>query len=192
MEGHDAAETYESAGGRRGRRVTAAAVTALVRAAQGGDRDAFGRLYERYARMVHGILLVSGPRGEAEDLVQEVFLQALRQLGSLREPEAFGGWLATLARRRGVDALRARRPTEPVDPELPAAGSNDAEAVAVLALVRALPEAYRETLALRLVEGLTGPEIAELTGLTPGSVRVNLHRGMELLREKLGVPTHDA
>jgi RNA polymerase sigma-70 factor (ECF subfamily) len=59
------------------------------------------------------------------------------------------------------------------------------EALAVLALIRTLPEAYRDTLVLRLVEGLTGPEIAERTGLTPASVRVNLHRGMKLLREKL-------
>ena len=56
------------------------------------------------------------------------------------------------------------------------------------AALAALPEAYAETLALRLVEGLTGPEISERTGLTPGSVRVNLHRGMALLREKLGLP----
>jgi RNA polymerase sigma-70 factor (ECF subfamily) len=49
-----------------------------------------------------------------------------------------------------------------------------------------LPETYRETLLLRLVEGMTGPEIAARTGLTSGSVRVNLHRGMQQLREKLG------
>jgi RNA polymerase sigma-70 factor (ECF subfamily) len=57
----------------------------------------------------------------------------------------------------------------------------------VLAALRALPEAYQETMILRLVEGLTGPEIAEQTGLSPGSVRVNLHRGMRLLRERLGI-----
>jgi RNA polymerase sigma-70 factor (ECF subfamily) len=54
-----------------------------------------------------------------------------------------------------------------------------------------LPEAYRETLILRLVEGLTGPEIAEQTGLSAGSVRVNLHRGMKLLRERLGLATQE-
>ena len=58
--------------------------------------------------------------------------------------------------------------------------------MAVLAAIRRLPEAYRETLVLRLVEGLTGPEIAERTGLQPGSVRVNLHRGMQMLRVALG------
>ena len=62
-----------------------------------------------------------------------------------------------------------------------------AEAYEVLEVIRGLPEAYSETLIMRLVEGMTGPEIAERTGLTPGSVRVNLHRGMKLLRQQLGV-----
>ena len=61
-----------------------------------------------------------------------------------------------------------------------------AEAIAVLDVVRKLPDAYRETLLMRLVEGMSGAEIAERSGLTPGSVRVNLHRGMKLLREQLG------
>jgi RNA polymerase sigma-70 factor (ECF subfamily) len=53
--------------------------------------------------------------------------------------------------------------------------------------IQDLPDAYRETLTLRLVAGLSGPEIAAVTGLTPDSVRVNLHRGFRLLRERLGV-----
>ena len=63
---------------------------------------------------------------------------------------------------------------------------SDALAAEILELIRNLPEAYRETLVLRLVEGMTGPEIAARTGLTAASVRVNLHRGMKLLRERLG------
>ena len=63
--------------------------------------------------------------------------------------------------------------------------ARDPEAFAVMDAIRSLPDAYRETLALRLVEGLNGPEIAAQTGLTPDSVRVNLHRGMKMLREKL-------
>jgi RNA polymerase sigma-70 factor (ECF subfamily) len=64
-----------------------------------------------------------------------------------------------------------------------------AEAAAAVAAIQDLPEAYRETLALRLVEGLSGSEIAAATGLTPDSVRVNLHRGFKLLRERLGATT---
>jgi RNA polymerase sigma-70 factor (ECF subfamily) len=61
------------------------------------------------------------------------------------------------------------------------------EASEILAAIRSLPETYRETLVLRLVEGMTGNEIAGRTGLKPESVRVNLHRGMELLRQRLGI-----
>jgi RNA polymerase sigma-70 factor (ECF subfamily) len=70
--------------------------------------------------------------------------------------------------------------------EIPIAPTPRAEALEALAAVRSLPETYREVLILRLVEGMSGPEIAARTGLTAGSVRVNLHRGMKLLKEKIG------
>jgi len=168
---------------------------ALVTAARGGDRAAFGRLYDRYARMVHGILLARVPPREVHDLVQEVFLLALRQLHSLREVSRFGAWLSTITRNRANDYFRKAIPeeavTEPAEEERIAENrvTNDVseqEAAAILEVVRGLPEAYREPLILRLVEGMTGPEIAERTGLTHGSVRVNLCRGMDLLRQKLG------
>ncbi len=161
----------------------------LVIAARKGDRAAFGRLYDRYARMVHGILLSRVPPGEVDDLVQDVFLLALRRLHTLRETAAFGAWLATIARNRANDYYR-RRPAavelpQEVAEKLPGGMQSEAEAMAILAAIRTLPEAYRETLIMRLVEGMTGPEIAVRTGLTPGSVRVNLHRGMQQLRERL-------
>jgi RNA polymerase sigma-70 factor, ECF subfamily len=166
----------------------------LVSAAREGDRVAFGRLYDRYARMVHGILLARVPPREVDDLVQEVFLSALRQLHALREISRFGAWLATITRNRANDYFRRAIPdekvSEPVDEnQAESRTTNHAaeqEAAAILAVVRALPEPYREPLILRLVEGMTGPEIAARTGLTHGSVRVNLCRGMQLLREKLG------
>src|SRR5262249_22892379 len=166
----------------------------LVEAARQGDRTAFGRLYDRYARMVHGILLARVPFSEVDDLVHDAFLQALRRPHTLRDVTRFCPWLAAIARNRAKDYHR--HSVEEV--ELPeslsqdatkrgqAGGSNDADAAFLLAVIRELPETYRETLLLRLVEGMTGPEIASRTGLTPGSVRVNLHRGMQQLRERLG------
>jgi RNA polymerase sigma-70 factor (ECF subfamily) len=165
----------------------------LVSAARDGDRVAFGRLYDRYARLVHGILLARVPPREVDDLVQEVFLLALRRLHGLRDVSRFGAWLGTITRNRANDYFRKAIPnekvTEPVDEnhaESRAANSAaEQEAAMVLSVVRGLPDAYREPLILRLVEGMTGPEIAARTGLTHGSVRVNLYRGMQLLREKL-------
>ena len=159
----------------------------LVRTARDGDEAAFKRLYDRYARVVHGLLLARVPRADVEDLVQDVFVTAWRNLRSLRDPAAFGGWLSMIARNRATDYHRRVHDTVDLPSDLTAADSTAAraEALAVLDVIRSLPEAYRETLVLRLVEGLTGPEIAERTGLTAASVRVNLHRGMKLLREKL-------
>jgi RNA polymerase sigma-70 factor (ECF subfamily) len=161
--------------------------TALVRAAQQGDRAAFGQLYQRYSRMVHGILLARIGPPDAEDLVHEVFLVALRRLHTLREAGAFGGWLAMIARNRATDHFRRARENCELPDSLAARNVPHAEARAALEKIRELPEAYREPLILRLVEGMTGPEIAARTGLTPASVRVNLHRGMKMLREKLGL-----
>lgn len=158
----------------------------LVDSARRGDRAAFGQLYDRYAPMVHGILLARVPRNEVDDTVQDVFLLALRRLETLREPTAFGGWVAMIARNRAIDYYRHARETDELPENLPGQDSKHAEALEVLAVIRSLPEAYRETLILRLVEGMTGPEIAARSGLTPASVRVNLHRGMKQLRERLG------
>jgi len=160
----------------------------LIRAAAAGDRAAFGDLYVRYARLVHGILLARVPPRDAEDLVQDVFMTALRRIDDLRTVEAFRGWLAAIARHRAIDYFRERGAAcEVVEVRGAADARSDVpDGLVLLDLIRHLPEAYRETMILRLVEGLTGPEIAEQTGLTPQSVRVNLCRGMKMLRELWG------
>lgn len=161
----------------------------LVAAAAQGNRAAFGELYTRYARMVHGILLTRVPPRDAEDLVQDVFVVAMRQLEGLRIAAAFPGWLASIARRRAVDYHRGAKVVVPLDAAVLRKHGSDSfpvQALEILDLIRRLPEAYRETLILRLVEGMTGPEIARRTGLKPESVRVNLCRGMKMLRELLG------
>jgi RNA polymerase sigma-70 factor (ECF subfamily) len=145
----------------------------------------FDELYQRYARLVHGILLARVPPTQVEDLKQDVFVTAFQHLDSLRDENAIGGWLATVARNKATDWLRRQPRLVELDAHHQVQKPAPPEALRVLDLIRALPDAYRETLILRLVEGLTGPEIAEQTGLTPDSVRVNLHRGMKLLKEKL-------
>jgi RNA polymerase sigma-70 factor, ECF subfamily len=174
---------------------TTAATAAQKSSAQGeivervcrGDEEAFGELYKMFAPMVHGIILARVPRDETDDIVQEVFLSAFKNLHSLREKAAVGAWLAMIARNRAAEFYRTARPTEELSEDLRQKENCNAEAREILTAIRTLPDTYRETLVLRLVEGMTGLEIAEQTGLTPESVRVNLHRGMNLLREKLGI-----
>ena len=163
-----------------------AALGATIRAVAAGDQDAFAQLYADYVRMVHAIVLGRVPRRDVDDLVQEVFITAYTRIRELREPAAFGGWVATIARNRATDHLRQSREQVELPDELPGGDPIEAETMAVLDIVRKLPEAYRETLLMRLVEGMSGAEIAERSGLTAASVRVNLHRGMKLLREQLG------
>lgn len=168
-------------------KVTAEAL--LVERVCGGDRAAFDELYRIFAPLVHGIILARVPREEVEDLVQEVFLSAYKNAASLRNRNAVGAWLVMIARHRAVEFYRQAKPTEEISEDLSSNSSDNAqtEAREILAAIRALPETYCETLVLRLVEGMSGQEIAERTGLKPESVRVNLHRGMKLLREKLGI-----
>jgi RNA polymerase sigma-70 factor, ECF subfamily len=161
----------------------------LVRSARRQDRAAFSRLYQLYARAAHGVLLARVPRGEVDDLLQEAFLQAFRRLDDLRDEGAFGPWLLAICRNVAHDFHRRRVRAEVTAPT-PAILGPEAEALHVLAAIAALPEAYREPLVLRLVEGMTGPEIAARTGMTPGSVRVNLCRGLKLLRARLDGKEH--
>jgi RNA polymerase sigma-70 factor (ECF subfamily) len=131
------------------------------------------------------------PADAAGDLAQDVFLHAWTSLSSLREPAAFAGWIGALARNRAIDFVR-RAPVEIELTERPLRDSRpdqQYEAAEALAAIHDLPEAYREPLLLRLVEGCSGREIATLCGMTEESVRVNLHRGFKLLRERLGA--HD-
>lgn len=158
-----------------------------VEAARRGDRLAFARLFERFAPAVHGVLLARAPAAEVDDLLQEVFLTALERLEALRAEHLVGPWLVAIARNQVVDHFRRRPLRAVVDAEPAREDPRRAEANQALAAIRQLPEAYRETLILSLVEGMSGKEIAAQTGLTPESVRVNLHRGMRLLRARLGL-----
>jgi len=159
----------------------------LVERIREGDQEAFDDLYRQYSPMVHGIVLARAPRNEADDLVQEIFLTVFRKIHTLNDPRAVGGWIASIARRCATDSHRGLAPTEELKRDPGAEEAHLSEAYEALSAIKSLPDAYSETLIMRLVEGMTGPEIAEATGMTHDSVRVNLHRGMKMLRKKLGI-----
>lgn len=166
---------------------TVKAEARLVEQVCAGDEEAFNEIYKIFAPLVHGIVLARVPRDEAADIVQEVFLSAYKNLHTLRDKNAVGAWLAMIARNRATEFYRRSKPTEELSEEMRGKDNQQTEANEIMAAIRALPDTYRESLVLRLVEGMTGQEIAERTGMTPESVRVNLHRGMKILRQKLGI-----
>jgi RNA polymerase sigma-70 factor, ECF subfamily len=163
------------------------AESALVERACSGDREAFDEIHRKFAPLVRGIVLARVRRDEVDDLVQEVFLSAYKNLHTLRDTKAVGAWLAMIARNRATEFYRQGRSMEELPEGLAGSDRPGAEAKEILSAIRSLPGSYSETLVLRLVEGMTGAEIADRTGLTQESVRVNLHRGMKMLRQRLGI-----
>src|ERR1700704_4132691 len=121
-----------------------AALGATIRAVAAGDQDAFAGLYADYVRLVHAILLGRIPRRDVDDLVQEVFLAAYTRIRELRDPAAFGGWIATIARNRATADLRQAREQIELPDELAGGDPIGTETFAVLEIVRRLPEAYRD------------------------------------------------
>ena len=96
---------------------------AVVRAAQAGDREAFGRLAARYERTVYAIgMRRLGNRVEAQELCQEVFLQVLRKIGQLQEPACFAGWLRAIANRMAINRAVRRGPAMSTESEVLEAG----------------------------------------------------------------------
>lgn len=95
-----------------------AALAALVAAAQQGDREAFGLLAEQYERAVFATALKRLRNyAEAQELTQEVFVQALRKIAQLREPEALGGWLRSITVRMAINRQVRRGPQFSAEPE---------------------------------------------------------------------------
>jgi RNA polymerase sigma-70 factor (ECF subfamily) len=175
---------------------------ALVRRAQAGDRAAFEELVRRTSRLLFARLyLETGDAHRAEDLLQETLLLAYRSLRQLDNPAGLRSWLLRIAQNVLVDALRResrQKRTEP-PPAPPGAlavvpggtprPDEEAERAEtreqVLAVLRSLPEEYRLPLTLRYIAGADCETIGLQLGLTNGSVRGLLHRGLKMLRARL-------
>ena len=176
----------------------------LVKKARDGDRPAFEELVRRTSRLVFARLyLETGDRQRSEDLLQDTLLTAYRRLRWLEEPKNFRSWLLTIAQNLAVDAarhdLRKKRGAgraggvnPPVLANVPSPSPGPEQEVereesraAVLAILRSLPEEYRLPLTLRYIGGADYDSICMQLGLTNGSLRGLLHRGMKLLRTEL-------
>lgn len=166
----------------------------LYLAARDGDRAAFANIVERHKGVVYAVALAgTRDRAVAEEVAQETFLVAWRELAALREPERLRAWLAGIARNRVRQSVRHENRAEPRPDIAPAAtapspeesmadAEDRAELARALESVRAL---YREPLVLFYQEELTTDEIARVLDITPAAARKRLSRGREAVRDRL-------
>lgn len=173
----------------------------LISFAIAGHQPAFDVLVKRTSKLVwaHHILRCRD-RARAEDLTQETFLRAWRSIRGLSDPATFRSWLLTIAESVRLDDIkhRTRRKRaapgtmeDSVDvPSNDACPSQQAEQAELgsraLDALNALPAQYQQALSLRYLAGADYAEISSQLALTNGSLRGLLHRGLEMLRERLG------
>ena len=190
MNGSAVPVTWRSPPDKWSRELSHPETSALIRRLVAGDHQALGALYDKYAGLVNALALrVLRDASEAEDIVQEVFVQAWRQAGRFDPargtPEA---WLCTMARSRALDRLRRRtaRREESCEQAPPVVATpRNEEALAVRKALDGLSEVQRRALELAYYEGLTQTEIAARLGEPLGTVKTRIRSAMLRLRETL-------
>ena len=165
---------------------------ALLAQVQRGDEAAMASLFDRYSKIVYSVALraLRDP-ASAEDVLQEVFMQIWRNPNSfIATRGSLGGWLAVVARNRSIDALRRKRPSEPVEDMALASNYNladEAERNSLMekarGVIRLLPMEQRKTLEMAFFDGLTHSEIAEMTGDPLGTVKTRIRSALTSLRK---------
>ena len=172
---------------------------AIVAKARLGDADAFRALVERHSRPLFRLAFrMTGNQQDAEDVVQESFLRAWRQLGRFDERASFGTWLYRIATNCSLDAMRGRkrRPiaTDVEDPALALpSGDPTPERVAMSGQVRErvaeamdeLSDSERTAFVLRHFEGMRIEEVSRVLGCQPGAAKHSVFRAVQKLRRAL-------
>ena len=168
----------------------------LLTRIQSGDQEAMAALFDRYGTMVYSVAFrVLRDAGEAEDVMQEIFVQVWKNPGAFVSGRgSLGGWLVVVARNRSIDMIRRRRPTEPVELFALPSSTNlarEAERNALLEKVRgvmgSLPDEQRRSVELAFFEGLSHSEIAEKTGDPLGTVKTRIRLALTTIRKALTV-----
>jgi len=160
----------------------------LVRAAQAGDLDSFGRLCERYyAAMTAVAYSALADHQLAEDAAQEAFARALVNLRKLKTPEKFAPWLAQICRNVAIDMGRARRRTMDVQdsPAIHNEPERDSPVEIVRRAIADLPEPMRQVLILRYYDERSYQQISEVLGLSQSAINGLLTRAKRKVAKSL-------
>lgn len=177
--------------------------TELVEACKQGSRSAQYKLYTLYSKSMFNVCYrIVNHHGEAEDVLQEAFIDAFAKIGTFRQEASFGMWLKQIVVNKAINSLRKKK-MELVDIESetyrlesegyseplsePESGSCDYRVEAITKGVEMLPEGYRVVLSLYLFEGYDHEEISNILGVSVSTSRTQYMRGkkrlMSILKE---------
>jgi len=166
----------------------------LISRVRAGDEDALAALHDRYAQIVYSVALrVLGETTQAEDILQEIFLQLWRNPQTFDSSRgSLGAWLAVITRHRAIDQLRRRRPESDiedvivaVDTRIEQTTDRNMTIAKIRAVVDRLPAEQRKPLEMAFFEGLTHSEIATKTGEPLGTVKTRIRSALLTLRKAL-------
>jgi RNA polymerase sigma-70 factor (ECF subfamily) len=165
----------------------------LVRQAMAGDSDAFGLLVTRYQKVMYTVALrMVGNAEDARDITQDAFVKAYRQLAAYDPHYKFFSWLYRIQLNECYNALRARRPLDPIKPEIAAANSTPYESTLqaerreqIVAALQQLTPEYRAVVVLRHFAGQSYDEIAAALDIPEKTVKSRLYSARQRLGEML-------
>lgn len=166
----------------------------LISRIRAGDEDALATLHDRYSQVVYSVALrVLGETTQAEDILQEIFLQLWRNPQTFDSNRgSLGAWLAVITRHRAIDLLRRRRPESDiedvivaVDTRLEQTTDRNMAIAKIRAVVERLPAEQRKPLEMAFFEGLTHSEIASKTGEPLGTVKTRIRSALLTIRKAL-------
>lgn len=166
------------------------------------DERAFAELYKRHKADIYTycVRMMSGDRDKASDIFQDVFIKAFERADQFRIGSNVGGWLYTIARNQCLNTHRNQHPAERIDAEnspLRLLASTDRSLAPeydeeqhslrqkLEAALAQLPLEFREPFILREFDGFSYAEIAEMTGMSPGMVKIRIYRAKQRMRELL-------
>ena len=166
----------------------------MIARCKAGDQSAYNRLYKLYSKAMYNVgYRITGSEEDAEDVLQEAFINAFKNINSYRGDATFGAWLKRIVVNKAINAL-AKKKHESIpedenwdiaEEEPPVDYGNELTVERVRQGIEQLPDGYRSVLSLYLLEGYDHQEIAEIMGITESTSKSQLNRAKGKLRELL-------
>ena len=166
----------------------------LIARCKAGDQEAHYSLYKLYSKAMYNVgYRITRSEEEAEDVLQEAFINAFRNLDSYRGDATFGAWLKRIVVNKAINALNKKKHEaipdddrwDVAEEEPPVEYGDELTVERVKRCIEQLPDGYRSVLSLYLLEGYDHQEIAEIMGITESTSKSQLNRAKSKLRELL-------